>query len=127
LNADRSENLAIHGGKTMIGMNLLSFLVLLGISVIVVGVFHYGLRYRILEGIDAVYAKIAFAWLGAWLGSPVLGYWSYKVADVYLVPAFLGAITALVLNGITWKALTRLFTTLPTTEKGVPPSLVKAA
>ena len=66
----------------MIGMSFLSFLVLLGISVIVAGVFHYGLRYRFLEGLDAVYAKLVFAWVGAWLGSPVLGSWSYKIEDV---------------------------------------------
>jgi uncharacterized membrane protein YeaQ/YmgE (transglycosylase-associated protein family) len=111
----------------MIGMSLPSFLVLLGISVIVVGVFHYGLRYRFLEGIDAVYAKVVFAWIGAWLGSPVLGYWSYKFGNVYLVPAFLGAITALVLSRIAWKALAKLFAAPPTTEKGAPPTFIKAA
>lgn len=111
----------------MIGMSLLSFLVLLGISVIVVGVFHYGLRYRFLEGIDAVYAKTVFAWIGAWLGSPILGYWSYKVADVYLVPAFLGAITAVVLSGIAFRALAKLFAIRPSTEKGASPSIIKAA
>jgi len=111
----------------MIGMSFLSFLVLLGISVIVVGVFHYGLRYRFLEGIDAVYTKVVFAWIGAWLGSPVLGHWLYQIGNVYLVPAFLGAITALVLNGIAWKALTRVFLHQSTAEKGVPPSFVKAA
>ena len=111
----------------MIGISFLSFLVLLGISVIVVGVFHYALRYRFLEGIDAVYAKVVFAWIGAWLGSPVLGYWSYKIGDVHLVPAFLGAITALVLNGIAWRALAKTFSIHPITEKGGSPSIIKAA
>ena len=111
----------------MIGMSFLSFLVLLGISVIVVGVFHYGLRYRFLEGVDAVYAKVVFAWIGAWLGSPVLGYWSYKLGDVHLVPAFLGAITALVLNGMAWKAFTKVFSIQPTIVKGAAPNVIKAA
>ena len=110
----------------MIGMSLLSFLVLLGISVIVVGVFHYGLRYRFLAGTDAVYAKVVLAWLGAWLGSPILGYWSYKVADVYLVPAFLGAIAVLLLNGIALRALVTLFAK-STIEKGASPGIIKAA
>ena len=105
----------------MIGMSFLSFLVLLGISVIVVGVFHYGLRYRFLEGIDAVFAKIVIAWIGAWLGSPVLGHWFYKIENVYLVPAFLGAITALVLNGMAWRALAKVFAIQPTAGKGAPP------
>ena len=111
----------------MIGMTFQSFCVLLGISVIVAGVFHYGLRYRVLEGIDAIYAKLAVAWIGAWLGSPVLGYWSFKIANVYLVPAVLGALTALVLNGVAWRALTKVFSIPPSTEKGVPPTIIKAA
>src|SRR5215831_207884 len=113
--------------ETMIGMSFLSFLVLLGISVIVVGIFHYGLRYRFLEGIDAVFAKVAFAWLGAWLGSPVLGHWFYRIENVYLVPAFVGAITALVLKRIAWRALAKGFSPQPTIGKGVPPTIRKAA
>jgi uncharacterized membrane protein YeaQ/YmgE (transglycosylase-associated protein family) len=111
----------------MIGMSFLSFLTLLGISVIVVGVFHYGLRYRFLEGIDAIYSKVVFAWIGAWLGSPVLGHWLYRIGDVYLIPAFLGAITALVLNGIARKALVKVFSIEPTTVKGASPSMTRAA
>ena len=111
----------------MIGISFLSFLVLLGISVIVVAVFHYALRYRFLEGIDAVYAKVVFAWIGAWLGSPVLGHWFYKVETVYLVPAFIGAITALVLNGVAWRAWAKVLSAQPTTGKGAPPSVIKAA
>jgi uncharacterized membrane protein YeaQ/YmgE (transglycosylase-associated protein family) len=110
----------------MIGMSFLSFLVLLGISVIVAGVFHYGLRYRFLEGLDAVYAKLVFAWIGAWLGSPVLGYWSYKIENVYLVPAIIGAITALVLNVIAWRAVAKVFSIQPTTQKSAP-TFTKAA
>jgi hypothetical protein len=49
----------------MIGMSLLSFLVLLGIAVIVAAVFHYGPRYRFLDSVDAVFAKVALGWLGA--------------------------------------------------------------
>jgi uncharacterized membrane protein YeaQ/YmgE (transglycosylase-associated protein family) len=111
----------------MIGMSFLSFLVLLGISVIVVGVFHYLLRYRSLNGLDAVFAKTVFAWIGAWLGSPILGHWFYKIGDVYLVPAFLGAISALVLIGVAWRAWAKLLATPPVTEKGAPPSMIKAA
>jgi uncharacterized membrane protein YeaQ/YmgE (transglycosylase-associated protein family) len=110
----------------MIGMSFLSFLVLLGISVIVAGVFHYGLRYRFLEGIDAVYAKVVLAWIGAWFGSPVLGYWSYKIENVYLVPAVIGAITVLVLNVVAWKVVAKVISIQPTTEKGAP-SFSKAA
>jgi len=111
----------------MIGMSFLSFVVLLGISVIVAGVFHYGLRYRVLEGVDAVYAKLVIAWIGAWLGAPILGHWSLQIENVYLVPAILGSITALVLNGVAWKAWAKLFSIQPTVTKGTPPSIIKAA
>lgn len=104
----------------MIGMSFLSFLVLLGISVIVAGVFHYGLRYRFLEGIDSAYAKVVLAWIGAWLGSPVLGYWSYKIENVYLVPAIIGAVTALVLNVVAWRAFAKVASNPPSTEKTAP-------
>ena len=57
----------------MIGMSFLSFLLLLVIAVVVAAVFHFGLRYRFLEGWDCFLGKIGLGWLGGWLGSPVLG------------------------------------------------------
>ena len=57
----------------MIGMGFVSFLLLLGIGVIVAAVLHYGFRRRFLDGVDALFAKVALGWLGAWLGSPVFG------------------------------------------------------
>jgi uncharacterized membrane protein YeaQ/YmgE (transglycosylase-associated protein family) len=104
----------------MIGMSFLSFLVLLGIGAIVAAVFHFGLRYRILEGFDAFFAKVVLGWVGAWLGSPIFGYWSYRVGNLYLVPAILGAITAVVLNVVAWKAVAKVFASQPTAEKGIP-------
>ena len=110
----------------MIGMNFLSFLLLLGIGVVVAIVLHYGLRYRFLDGWDAIFAKVAVGWLGGWLGSPVLGYWSYKVQNIYLVPAILGSIAAVMLSVTTLKALEKAFAGHPAAEKGAP-SFPKAA
>lgn len=101
----------------MIGMSFLSFLVLLAIGAIVAAVFHYGLRYRFMEGWDAFFAKVALGWAGAWLGSPVLGYWSYHFENVYLIPAILGSITAVVLNVVAWKAVLKTFSGRPAAEK----------
>jgi hypothetical protein len=42
-------------------------------------------------------------------------------------PRFWGAISALGLNGLAWRAWVKLFTTLPTLEKSAPPSMIKAA
>src|SRR5690242_5269788 len=77
----------------MIGMSFLSFLLLLAIGATVAVVLHYGFRLRFLEGLDAVFAKVAMGWLGAWLGSPVLGHWWFKFESVYIIPAILGSIT----------------------------------
>jgi uncharacterized membrane protein YeaQ/YmgE (transglycosylase-associated protein family) len=77
----------------MIGMNFGAFLVLLVASGIVAALIHYVFRYRFLEGLDGFLGKWIVGWVGAWLGSPVLGHWfeRLKLADVYLIPALLGA------------------------------------
>ena len=91
----------------MIGMNLVAFLVLLVIAVVVAVVFHYLLRYRFLEGVDCFLGKIAVAWLGGWLGSPVLGHWLFQVGDIYVIPSIVGAVAAVFLNVLSWKALAK--------------------
>jgi len=57
----------------MIGMNFWAFLVLLVAGVIAAVVIHYVLRYRLLEGFDGFLGKCIAGWVGAWIGSPVLG------------------------------------------------------
>jgi uncharacterized membrane protein YeaQ/YmgE (transglycosylase-associated protein family) len=82
----------------MIGMDFISFLVLLIISIIVSGVLHFGCKYYIRPGWGSYASKIIIGWVGAWLGSPVFGYWwqglSYK--EVYIVPAILGSLALVV-------------------------------
>jgi uncharacterized membrane protein YeaQ/YmgE (transglycosylase-associated protein family) len=97
----------------MIGMSLISFLTLLVIAVVVAAVFHYVLRYRFLEGLDSFLAKIAVAWIGGWLGSPVLGHWLVTIDNVYLVPAIVGAVATVFLNVVLLKALAKAFGSRP--------------
>jgi uncharacterized membrane protein YeaQ/YmgE (transglycosylase-associated protein family) len=92
----------------MLEMNFISFLTLLVVSVVVAAVYQWILRYRFLEGIDSFLAKVAVGWIGAWLGSPVLGHWLWKIQSVYLVPAILGAIVAIHLSVLCWKASAKL-------------------
>ena len=92
----------------MLGMSLLSFLILTVIGAAVAVSYHYIFRYRFLEGNDALVGKLIIGWLGAWLGSPVLGHWLWKVESVYIVPAILGAIAAIHLIVLTGKALAKL-------------------
>lgn len=104
----------------MIGMSFLSFLLLLVIGVVVAGVVHYAFHYRFLEGLDGVFAKTAVAWLGAWLGSPVLGHWGYAFENVYLIPAIAGSITAVMLNVVVWKAMGKVMAGRPAVDKSTP-------
>jgi uncharacterized membrane protein YeaQ/YmgE (transglycosylase-associated protein family) len=97
----------------MLGMSLLSFLILTVIGAVVAATYHYVIRYRFLEGNDAVIGKLIIGWLGAWLGSPVLGHWLWKVENVYIVPALLGAIATIHLTVLTAKALAKFASMRP--------------
>lgn len=91
----------------MLGMSLVSFLVLLAIGTIVAVVVHFVFRYRFMEGLDSLLGKIALGWVGGWLASPVLGHWLYRIENVYVVPAVLGAAAAIFLNVLFWRALAK--------------------
>lgn len=77
----------------MIGIDFISFIIILAISVGVTIVIHYLLKYYVIPGFWSFVSKVIIGWIGAWLGSPVLGYWfdglNYK--QVYIIPAILGA------------------------------------
>ncbi len=77
----------------LIGMSFPSFLVLLILSGFAAAVVHWAVRYRLFKGFDGFIAQWIVAWLGAWLGPAVLGHWfaSVMVANIYILPALLGA------------------------------------
>jgi uncharacterized membrane protein YeaQ/YmgE (transglycosylase-associated protein family) len=95
----------------MIGTNFLSFLVLLVAGVIAGAVVHYVARYRLLEGIDGFIGKCIAGWVGAWLGSPVLGHWfeKVKIGNVYLIPSLIGAFVGAFIIASSGKALAKAF------------------
>ena len=113
----------------MLGMSFLSFLVLLVIGAVIAVAYHNLLRYRFLEGNDALVGKLIVGWLGAWVGSPVLGHWLWKIENVYLVPAIVGAICTVHLAGLAAKALAKLASMrlAATAEKKEEPRLGKPA
>jgi len=82
----------------MIGMDFNSFIVLLIISIVVSGILHFVFKFYIRPGWCSYASKVLVGWVGAWLGSPVFGYWcpglNYKV--VYIIPAILGCLSILV-------------------------------
>ncbi len=83
----------------MIGMDFVSFLILLIISVVVSAILHFGLKYYIVPGITSFLSKVVLGWIGAWLGSPVFGYWFEGVnyEQIYIIPAILGSLAVIVL------------------------------
>lgn len=92
----------------MFGMNFLPFFVLFLIGAAVAGTYHNIIRYRFLEGNDALVGKWIVGWLGAWLGSPVFGHWFWKIENVYVLPAILGAIATVHLTVLTAKSFAKI-------------------
>lgn len=99
----------------MIGMDFRALLILFVAALIAAGVVHYVIRYRFLDGFDGFVGKCIAGWVGAWLGSPVLGHWfeRAKLANVYLIPALLGAFVGAFVVTATGKALAKAFSTKP--------------
>jgi uncharacterized membrane protein YeaQ/YmgE (transglycosylase-associated protein family) len=80
----------------MIGMDFIPFVILLAISVVVSAIMHYQLEYYVTPGHWSFASKVVVGWIGAWLGSPVLGHWPHVIpnlhyGDVWYIPAILGA------------------------------------
>ena len=80
----------------MIGMDFVSFLILLVISVVVSGILHFILKYYIIPGWCSYFSKVCIGWVGAWLGSPLFGHWWLHYEKVFIVPAILGSLAILV-------------------------------
>ena len=83
----------------MFGMDFISFLILLVISVAVSAALHWGLKYYVIPGVGSFLSKVVIGWIGAWLGSPVFGHWweGVNYEQVYFIPAILGSLAILVL------------------------------
>ena len=80
-------------------MNFISFIILLGISLVVSVIMHFVFKYYVRPGWNSFVSKVIFGWIGAWLGSPVFGHWfdAVKYENVYIIPAILGSIAILIL------------------------------
>ncbi len=99
----------------MIDMHFGAFLVLLILGLIAALVEHYVIRYRFLQGFDGFIWKWVVGWVGAWLGSPVLGNWWFRIAGVYVIPALIGAFAGAFLATALWKGLARSGMSIPKT------------
>ncbi|HKS96311.1 MAG TPA: hypothetical protein VJV74_09285 [Terriglobia bacterium] len=93
----------------MIAMHFISFLVLLILSLIAALIVHYAIGYRFMTGFDGFLWKWIVGWVGAWLGTPVLGNWfdGVKISTVYIIPALIGAFIGAFVAAAVWKADTK--------------------
>lgn len=83
----------------MIGVDFTSFLILLTISVVASATLHYGFNYHVIPGMSSFFSKVVIGWVGAWLGSMILGQWWWEglnYGQVYYVPAILSCLALLV-------------------------------
>ena len=90
----------------MIDMHFASFVVITLLSLFAALLVHYAFRYRVLEGFDGLLWKWIVAWLGGWIGTPVLGMWfdGFKVGNVYIIPALIGTFAGAFIATAVWKA-----------------------
>jgi uncharacterized membrane protein YeaQ/YmgE (transglycosylase-associated protein family) len=61
----------------------------------------WGGTHDVTPGFWSFCSKVAVGWVGAWIGSPVLGHWPSRIpvlhyGDVWFVPAILGAAAVLI-------------------------------
>jgi uncharacterized membrane protein YeaQ/YmgE (transglycosylase-associated protein family) len=79
----------------MIGMTFSSFLALLVIGAACALFFHSVPKPRPL-GIAAYMGQLIVGWLGAWIGSAVVGHWGWIIptTNVYVLPAFISSLAA---------------------------------
>ncbi len=72
---------------------LISFIILLVISVIVSAIIQYGLKFTGRPGHRPLVVKVIVGYYGAWWGTTVYGQWweGLNYQDIYYIPAVLGA------------------------------------
>ena len=111
-------------GLNMIGMSFTSFLSLLVISLVCAFIFHSLLRLRVLHGGEGYLCQWIMGWVGAWIGSPVVGHWGWMVpnSDVYLGPAIIGSIAAIYALVALYKLIESLLAPLSLRETPAPSS-----
>jgi len=65
------------------------------------GILHYGLGYYVTPGFWSFCSKAVIGWLGAWIGSPVVGNWPHRFpflnwGEIWIIPAIIGCAGVLI-------------------------------
>jgi uncharacterized membrane protein YeaQ/YmgE (transglycosylase-associated protein family) len=99
----------------MLDMNFAEFFSLLIVSLIAAFIVHYGFGYRFFKHVDGFFWKWIVAWAFAWVSSPVLGHWfmRFRVDNIYLLPALLGAFVGAFCATLIWKGFSTHERALP--------------
>lgn len=95
----------------MLAMDFTCFLILLVISIAASAILHFGIKFYIVPGVRSFIGKVVIGWVGAWLGSPVLGHWweGVNYQNIYFIPAILGSFALLHLSIDGCKTMSELF------------------
>ncbi len=72
------------------------FLLLLVIALVVAAALHYGAKLYVRNDPLSFAAKVIWAYVGGWLGTPVFGAWGPIFAANAVIPAILGALAILI-------------------------------
>jgi uncharacterized membrane protein YeaQ/YmgE (transglycosylase-associated protein family) len=83
-----------------------------------------------LEGFDGFVAKWIAGWIGGWLGAPVLGHWSLRIQNIYVIPALVGAFVGVFSCAAMLKAYARFTADVVasrTTPAAVVPEMLRKA
>jgi len=80
----------------MIGIDFIGFAILLVISLAVSSSLHFGFEHYVTPGYWSFTAKVVVGYVGAWIGSAVIGNWPHKYpqlhhGDIWYIPAIIGA------------------------------------
>ena len=88
----------------MIYLDVFAFLYLLGVAVGVSLIMYYGFKIKVP---GRYFASLIWAWLGAWIGTPVFGKWFVPISYAFrrgntleyicIIPSIIGAIVLLYL------------------------------
>ena len=78
-------------------MTFSSFLVLLAIGAVCALFLHSILKPRLLGKGHGYLCQLIAGWLGAWIGSAVVGHWGWMIpaTNVYLQPAVVSSLAAI--------------------------------
>ena len=84
----------------MFGMTFSSFLTLLVIGAVCAFIVDNVVKLRVLNKAEGFLGEWIIGWIGAWIGSSVVGHWGWMVPDssIYLGPAIISSLASVYMS-----------------------------